>query len=380
VINGAAVNLAMYEHEYQWGSEINERIYAADSSGVKYGAAVSALFNSAVLENGHKWVFFETSPAETKKQYDTAVSLGIQHIRGHALMWDRSFPGGWESNSSTPRALYDLLQAKNKAGLDTMIKNHFLAITGAYKDKLADWDVVNELLANHAIRDEYGDGVLKDWYAWAREGAGSGTKLFINETEILGLATTEANSAANIGKFKTVLNYMRANNVDFDGIGIQGHFLKRTVSPEDFYNMLEGFKEYNKTLKVTEFDMDSPGSSAANRTYEAAFVRDILIAAFSQENTNGFLMWGFWSGNHWRSNAPVFNADWSLKESGIQYIDLVYNKWRTRTRGTTDAEGSCALRGFYGDYDITVSANGKTKTVEARCYKGQDNTITVVLD
>jgi GH35 family endo-1,4-beta-xylanase len=386
-VSGAAVNIAMYEHEFQWGTAINGNIHAGGVTA-KYRAAASALFNSAVLENGHKWTPYETDPAEAENQFDAAAALGLKYRRGHTLVWDRSFPGGWEENSAVPRDLYDSLRTNDRTAVDNRIKNHILAITGEYKNKLKEWDVVNELLENHAIRDKYGNGVLNQWFDWARRGAGANTKLFINETGLLGLATTAANSAARLSQFKGVLDYMRDNNVDFDGVGIQGHFTSyglspedfyRRVFPEDFYNMLDSFKNYGKTLKVTEFDMGLDISSA-NRNYEADFTRDIIIAAFSQENINGFLMWGFFSGSHWNANAPLFNADWSLKESGKQYIDLVYNKWRTRLRGTTDGDGAFIARAYYGDYDITVSAGGKTKTLEARWYRGQNNTLVVVLD
>jgi GH35 family endo-1,4-beta-xylanase len=288
-------------------------------------------------------------------------------------MWDRAFPAGWQDNSSIPKNVYNFLQSNNKAALDAAVKAHFAKITGDYRGQMADWDVVNELLNNHAIRDKYGDGVLVDWFKWAREGAGSGAKLFINETGLTG------NNQTPVNNFKKVLNYMRDNKVDFDGIGIQSHFGNDRISPESFYDMLEQFKEYGKLLKVTEFDMGY-NISANDREYESGFTRDILIAAFSQENMNGFLMWGFFTGDHWLNNAPVFDANFGLKESGKQYIDLVYNKWWTRESGTTGADGAYSVRGYYGDYDITVSANGKTQTVEARCYKGQDNIITVVLE
>jgi GH35 family endo-1,4-beta-xylanase len=386
-VSGAAVNIAMYEHEFQWGTAINGAVHTG-SNTAKYRAAVSALFNGAVLENQHKWVPFETDPAETKNQFDAAASLGLKHLRGHTLIWDRSFPDGWAANSAVPQDLYNFLQANDRTALDNRIKNHILAITGEYKNKLKDWDVVNELLENHAVRDKYGNEVLKQWFDWARQGAGANTKLFINETGLLGLATTAANSAGKASRFKAVLNYMRDNDVDFDGIGIQSHFTSyglspgefyNTVSPEDFYNLLDSFKSYGKTLKVTEFDMGLDISSA-DRNYEAGFTRDILIAAFSQENINGFLMWGFFSGSHWNANAPVFDSGWNLKESGKQYIDLVYNKWRTRLRGTTGADGSFLARAYYGDYDVSVNTGGKTKTVEAHWYKGQNNTTVIVLD
>ena len=48
--------------------------------------------------------------------------------------------------------------------------------------------------------------------------------------------------------------------------------------------------------------------------------------------------------------------------------------------GKTNAEGKYNLRGFYGDYEITAEKDGKTKTVSVPCRKGNDNTITIVLD
>ena len=62
-------------------------------------------------------------------------------------------------------------------------------------------------------------------------------------------------------------------------------------------------------------------------------------------------------------------------------MDLVYNKWWTKdAKAVTDAQGKATVRGFYGDYDITVSANGKSKTVSAPLYKANNNVIEIVLN
>jgi GH35 family endo-1,4-beta-xylanase len=372
-ISGAQTEAVMYEHEFRWGTAVGKDILAKTSRGDKYRAALSLLFNGGVQENGHKWIPYEDDPGETRKAFDASAALGLKFMRGHTLMWDRAFPAGWEDNSSIPKRVHNLFLKDDKAGLDEAVKAHFATITGEYRGQLEDWDVVNELLNNHAIRDKYGDRVLKDWFRWAREGAGAGTKLFINETGLTG------NNQTTVNNFKKVLNSMRDMGVDYDGIGIQGHFGNDKISPERFYDMLEQFREYGKTMKITEFDLGY-NISAGDREYEASFTRDVLIAAFSQENMNGFFMWGFFSGAHWLNNAPVFDANFGLKESGKQYIDLVYNKWWTRESGVTNADGLWTLRGYYGDYDITVSAKGTTKTVEASCYRGRDNTITVTFD
>ncbi|MDR1788200.1 MAG: endo-1,4-beta-xylanase [Treponema sp.] len=389
---GAHVNIAMYEHEYEFGTAVNNLIHGQGESNAKYQKAASALFNAAVLENQHKWVPFESSPSETAAQYDAAVALGLKKVRGHTLMWDKAFSNNtWEANNSFPKDLFDMVQAGNKSGVDTRIHNHLLAITDAYNGperKVGEWDAVNEVLWNHTIRDKWGNAVLKDWFDWAREGAGADTKLFINETNLLGLTTTQGYSAERVGQFKTVLDWLLSNNAPFDGIGIQSHFSDYIVTPEDFYNMLDEFAAYGKILKVTEFDMgrqptdSNPNPAPPEPNYEADFTRDILIACFSHPDTNGYLMWGFWSNAHWTNNAPIFNADWSLKESGRQYIDLVYNKWRSRLSGVTGADGTFSARVYYGDYDITVTAaDGKTATAESvHWYKGQNNTTVVIVE
>ena len=89
-------------------------------------------------------------------------------------------------------------------------------------------------------------------------------------------------------------------------------------------------------------------------------------------------MWGFKGGTGDRY--VLYDKDWNAKPALTSWQDLIYNKWWTNESGTTNANGEFALRGFYGDYDITASANGKTKTVSASCHKGSDNTIVITLD
>jgi hypothetical protein len=71
-------------------------------------------------------------------------------------------------------------------------------------------------------------------------------------------------------------------------------------------------------------------------------------------------MWGFWDADHWLQNSPLYASDWRLKPSGRRWINLV-SGWKTpRANLSTDAGGAAFLRGFYGDYRVTVAARGKT--------------------
>jgi hypothetical protein len=62
---------------------------------------------------------------------------------------------------------------------------------------------------------------------------------------------------------------------------------------------------------------------------------------------------------HWRPKAALFRADWSAKPNGRQFLDLVHNRWKTKCTGTTDANGRFSVRGFLGDYELTVEKDGR---------------------
>ena len=371
-IENAVVDINMNEHEFQWGTVINESILLDNVDGDKYRQAISSLFNSAVTENSLKWNMYEANPANARKEIDAAKALNIKHFRGHTLMWDFDFPNGWKNNTAIPRDVFNLLSQNNKAGLNERIKEHILKTTSDFHGEITDWDVVNEPLDNNAIRSKYGNEILKDWFNWAREGDPN-ANLYINERNISGL------NQPYLDNFKLVLDYMVKNDIDFDGIGIQSHFGNTMVHPMYFYDAIDQLAAFGKEIKITEFDLGAHVSELS-REYEASFVRDVMIAAFSHESVTGFYMWGFWSGSHHAQNAPIFNADWTLKESGKQFIDLVYNHWFTQESGVTNIDGKYNTRGYYGDYDISVTVNKKVKVVKASFYKGQKDTILITVE
>ena len=381
VIPDADVKLDMYDHEFMWGTAINGTVHADK----KYQKAISALFNTGVAETSFKPAELYLKPEAAMKEYNAAMALGLKNFRGHTLVWDRPLSrtydqtkGEWIKNTTVTEELAKLTIANDKAGIDAYIENMIKTIEGQFDGKVCDWDVVNELLNNNEIRTRFGNGVLNDWFKWANK-YDTHAKKYINETGITGYVAKTDQSESRLQDFMQVLDYMTQNGVEFDGIGIQGHF-GTYVNPETFYDQLKRLQDkYNKEMKVTEYDvnldMDSSDPEAA-----ASFMRDIMIGTFSLENATGFLMWGFTDAHHWLKSAPVFDKDYNIKKSGEQYLDLVYNKWWTQEDGKTTADGSYQTRGYYGDYLITASANGKSKTVDVKCYKGADNTITITLD
>ncbi|MBO5165616.1 MAG: endo-1,4-beta-xylanase [Lachnospiraceae bacterium] len=392
VIPNAEITVDMYDHEFEWGTAINDRIL----SNEKYKEAVSIFFNTAVLENEHKMArYLRDTTGAARKQIDAAKALGLKNFRGHVLLWDKPITDIYDAatdsyisqNSITEELMRLTLTgisareandtaafAESEALINDYIKNNVInRIVGDFKGELCDWDVVNEPIVNHQLQGMYGYDMMKNWFDWVKEVDPNATR-YINECRIVGVPEN-----GTLDAFKAILDKMVEANVDFEGIGVQGHFSTFT-SPKAFYDELVELAAYGKRLKITEFDC-SLGMHVQDEEAEASFVRDIMLLAYSMEQMDGFLLWGFTDASHWLKNAVIFDADYKLKLSGEQYMDLVYNKWWTQEEGTTDANGTYSVDGYYGDYLITAEADGKTVTVDAQHYKNDEskNTFEIIL-
>ena len=110
-----------------------------------------------------------------------------------------------------------------------------------------------------------------------------------------------------------------------------------------------------KTVPVTEFDID-----IEDEEVQGQYTRDFMTTMFAHPSVTGFMMWGFWEGRHWKPKGAMFRRDWSLKPNARAYYDLVFGEWWTDVRGRTGADGAYSVRGFKGDYEVEVSAQGRT--------------------
>ena len=90
---------------------------------------------------------------------------------------------------------------------------------------------------------------------------------------------------------------------------------------------------------------------------------------FSHPQVDSIIMWGFWDPRHWKKNAVMYREDWSEKPAGKAYRDLVEREWRTHVAGATNAEGTYELRGFLGEYDVSVTVGGRSVTAKAQLAK-----------
>jgi hypothetical protein len=175
----------------------------------------------------------------------------------------------------------------------------------------------------------------------------------------------EGTNPVKLDEFCRLLEYLKAQGAPVDGVGTQCHIGGSAPGPETVLQSFDRLAKYAPEIKVTEYDMD-----VLDENLQADFTRDMLIASFSHPAVNAFIMWGFWDGQHWKRNAPVFRKDWILKPAGQVWLELIFKEWWTNAQGKTGSDGRYSTRGFLGEYEISVTYAGKTKTLPLQLVKG----------
>jgi GH35 family endo-1,4-beta-xylanase len=337
---GARVSAKLIRHAFLFGSAVNGNYLAAggaDPELPRYQREIARLFNVATLENELKWqpLAGDWGPPSLPNAEKAIAWLQSQRIpvRGHVLVWP-----SWRN---LPRALQALKDDKPR--LREAVKQHIRETVTRMRGKLIHWDVINEPFDNHDLMDLLGDEEMVTWFKEARA-ADPSAKLFINDYAIL-----EGGGGPNAHDehYEKTIKYLLDRGAPVDAIGMQGHFGLGLTSPDDLLGILDRYARFGKPIHVTEYDIVLNDEQLAGD-----YTRDFLTLIFSHPAVEGFVMWGFWDGRHWKNAAPLFRKDWSLKPSGVAYEDLVLKRWTTAASGTTDASGRFAARGFLGEYEI----------------------------
>ncbi len=374
----AQVSVDMEQHSFGFGSAlVTCRFPGNNCYDATYVDKVINLdgeghgFNECVNENALKWRGWEQewlgTPEETVGAFRWLTEQGVT-MRGHNLIW----PGSQYLPDDINENLNDInyLRTRIDHRLEEMIQHPELS------NYVRDWDVLNEITTNRTLESafnsdpnlENGRKLYNEIFTKTRE-LDPDLELYINDYMAI------SSGAANlVAVYKSFLDELIADNVPFDGIGFQCHIGSVPNSiprVEQIFN--EFYQRYGKRMKVTEYDINPVVDEAT----QADYMRDLLTLTFSHPGMDAFIMWGFWDGNHWKDNAPMFYEDWSLKPSGEVFINNVFDKWWTNETALTSADGVASFRPFKGKHKVSVTYNGETEIVEVDLSSDQSTEVTL---
>ncbi len=340
---GVTIQVTMLRHAFAFGTAISASRIAGDDSpdNLRYREILEKHFNKVVFENDLKWPawvspggFGGSSREEIFRALDWFDARQIS-VRGHVMVWP-----SWENTPEFLRALKDQPERLGAAVLD-----HIADQTSALGTRLTDWDVINESYTNHDLMDVLGRDVMADWFRAAHKGAPD-LRLFYNDY----LMFSGEGPGSPSQYFEDTIEFLVRKGAPIGGIGEQGHFGGSPASPIAVLAALNRFSRFGLPIQITEFDIDT-----ADTELQVAYTRDFLTAVFSHPSVTGVLTWGFWEGRHWKPRAAFWDQTWNLRPHGAMWLDLITRQWWTNASLITDTDGRAMIRGFCGDYKITVT-------------------------
>jgi GH35 family endo-1,4-beta-xylanase len=370
-VSGAAVAVSEQKSAFDFGAASDAAHLLGDPStgetptdAANYQNIASTLFNQGTLANDLKWPHWENQTARDTLAYPALQWMrghGLS-IRGHNLVW-----GSWGNMPADTPGL-----ASNPAALRTRVNNHITDEASALSGIVDEWDVVNEPYSDHDVQDVLGPTEINSWYQLAHQ-ADPRARLSLNDYGIVennGWESRHQNYVYNL------ISSMKAAGVPLDVVGLESHFDGLQLTPpEDLMPIVDKFAALGVKVGVTEFDV-----ATDDQQLQADYTRDFLTMMFSNQNVTELANFGFWAGNSYNPQTSLYNVDWSARPNALVWKDLIQRQWHTDVQGTSDASGAYGVRGFLGDYLVTVTVNGIHKQVKVSMPSTAGASVTVIAD
>jgi endo-1,4-beta-xylanase len=344
-VPGAVVHFAMQKHRFRFGTFIGHNIANATGADAdKQRQSFLDSFNFAT--SPIYWSDWAWQNPSWRANYIASMKWLQEHgdeFRLHTVIYPRE--------DLTPTKIKKL--AGDQAAVHAAILDHVHEVVPfAVKYGACCLDVVNEPRDGQTyLPGIAGETIFADVYKTTHEIAPK-AELFVNEYGIIeGGGTNEK----NIDFYHHWIEDMLARGAPVSGIGFQGHFGADLTDPAHVLALMDEFARYKLPLEITEFDVDTTDEEA-----QADYTRDFLTAVFSHPSADAFVMWGWWEGDHWKPAGAMLRRDWSEKPNYKVWKKLIYHDWWTDESRAAGADGVADVRAFYGDYKITVTANGHT--------------------
>jgi endo-1,4-beta-xylanase len=263
---------------------------------------VAREFNSLTPENEMKWESIEPRPGGFAfAAGDALVRFAREHdmrVRGHTLVWHSQL-AGW-------------VKGLSGEALHAAMIRHVKEVAGHFKGQIAEWDVVNEAIADGSggeLRADspftaLGPTFLDDAFRAAHE-ADPGAVLCYNDYEIEGEGTPKSDAAYALAK------RLKDAGVPIGCVGLQMHVDPRHwPTVEQIHRNVERLAALGLRVELTEMDVpvgEIPGSREQKLEKQRALTREILGACLSVVQCTGVTFWGVTDRHSWL-NDPHWGA------------------------------------------------------------------------
>ena len=270
----------------QAGAAANRRIGTALMSARLSNGAIRALvareFDSLTPENEMKWDSIEPQPGHFNFDAgDRLVAFAAENgirMRGHTLVWHSQL-AFWVKGLKA-----DALRAA--------MTRHVQSVVGHWKGKIAQWDVVNEAIADGPtgeLRPDSPFAVLGPTFIdeafRLAHAADPAAQLIYNDYEIEGMGTPKSEAAY------ALCRRLKEAGVPIHGIGFQMHIDPRGwPSADTIRNNFERYAALGLAIEITEMDVpvgQIRGDINEKLNRQREITHDIVAACVSVDRCTG---------------------------------------------------------------------------------------------
>jgi len=398
-LKNVKIKLKQKNHEFRFGANLFmlEEL-ETEEKNEKYKKYFADVFNMATLpfywdglepEKG-KPRYEKNSPKVYRRPSpDLCMEFCREHDiepREHALAYEGFFPK-WLYGASVHE-------------IKTNLERRFKEISERYSDSIPTIEVTNELEWAEGRTAIYDEPDYMEWCFKLAEKYFPKNKLVPNE--ITRLSWNDRGKVTD--KYYAYLEANMLKGCRFDAIGMQYHtFFKKEeeyektrpyYDPHNLMKHMDLYSRFGKPLQVTEITIPAYSNEAEDEAIQAEIIENLYTIWFSHPNVEQIIYWNTVDGyaHLWDPSPEKIKAsqgNMSLGENvyygGLLRFDmtpkpayntiknLIQNVWHTECELVTDENGEAVMRGFYGKYDVTYTAEGKEVTKSINLSKEQHN-------
>ena len=393
-VKGAKIEAKLKKHEFLYGANLFmlDELETPEKNEL-YKKYFKEGFNAATLP--FYWDALEPEKGKPRFAKDSqkiyrrpAPDLCVEYCKEngiepkcHCLNYDGWVPT-WVKNATV---------AEHKAKLE----KRFREIATRYAKDIPSFEVTNETLQSCNSKFFYEDDFL-DWSYRMADRYFPNNRLIINDYNIWWPNSYNDRNAY----YMQIQRLLRDGITHLDSIGMQFHsffplekeadMAQERYNPESLYALMDLYARFGLAEQITEMTLSAFGGSEEDEYVQAELLKNVYSIFFSHPAMEAVIYWNLVDG--YAAFAPqgdmtageniyyggLLRFDMSEKPAYKMLKHLVNEEWHSSE--VIKANGSrAAFRGFYGDYELIVHANGKTIPVDFKLSKYANNKLEILL-
>lgn len=269
-----------------------------------------------------------------------------------------------------------------------LLEKRIKEIAERYADKIHGIEVINETLCERAkprhgrisqSTDFFAEDDIISWSFDVARKYMPHNELIINEATRFAWNTDRG---ARSWYALSIADAIR-RGADIDTIGLQYHMFQKLevevenvlpyYDPKKLFGVMDYYERaFGKPLQVTEITIPAYSNSAEDEELQAKLIENLYSIWFSHPAMEAAIYWNLVDG--YAAYAPqgdmtsgenyyhggLLRFDFTPKPAYHMMDELFNHRWHTQGSAVTDGEGKVKLRGFKGDYEVTLEKNGQT--------------------